>query len=108
MDEKQNTNAASGYSADERRAFWKAKWRAENKFNIVIGIAFSPVLVGLLYWRKMLTLSLLGWAAVLLLFWAIDLAYYTRRMDEYVRKHLAEEMEKEEACAAENPQGRAE
>ncbi len=108
MDEKQNTNAASGYSADERRAFWKAKWRAENKVNIWIGILFSPVLVGLLYWRKMLNLSPLGWAAALLLFWAIDLAYYSRRMEEYVRKHLAEEMEKEEAGAAEDPQSRAE
>ena len=87
---------------EERTRFWRAKWRAENKFNIVIGIAFSPALVGLLYWRKMLNLSLLGWAAVLLLFWAIDLAYYGRRMDEYVRKHLAEEMEQEEAENVDN------
>ena len=73
----------------DKERYWKKKWLSDNKFNMIIGFVFSPVLVLLLRWKQVVELSTFGWVVALMLFWAIDLLHYNRRMRDYVMAHLA-------------------
>ncbi len=97
MDTEQDRETEKApFSKHDRELFWKKKWREDNKLNMVIGFVFSPVLILILRWRSTLELSPVGWIIGLLLFWTVDLYYFNRRMNDYVRCKLIEEQDEDE------------
>ena len=100
MDNEQNYRneeapGSAPHSREDQVQFWKKKWLREQRFMIILGLAATPFIVYLVYSRKLIELSPFGWVIVLLLFFAIDLLYYKRRMDDYVMAHMANKTDKD-------------
>lgn len=75
----------------DREKFWKNKYLKEHQIDLIISLIFSVVLVFLLRWRLPLMQPVFNCIIVFLVLVVIDLLYFMRRMNQYVREMLAEE-----------------
>ena len=84
------------WTLEEKEKYWKDKWLREHKTAIIVSLVLTPVVVYIVYLRKLIEFTLWGWVLLLLFLWAADLFYFYRRMQDYIRLKLVDKSDPKE------------